>query len=757
MSMKTRPAGVRALIALVAVAGLVASGCSRDGGSETETPVDGGSDTEPPRTAPFEDDPTEPATSTEGPGDANQAGAEPAGPVSLEPRLAFISNMDRGAEIVVWSATDARERLLTDNYSDDGDPAWSPDGTRMAFVSDRAGSYNIFVVNADGSNPMQITDDEYRESRLAWSPDGTRIAYVRSTHDDFYGYRYGDPFFGSWDQDFDIFVIDADGSHPVRVTHDDYRELAPVWSPDGTRIAYTRDRDPDHSDDELEIIVVGSYGDDPVKLTDDGSDPVWSPDGTRIAYDGPYSRTIHVAEPDGSDSKKLVEGTDPNWSPDGALIAFSSDQHPTSSAEDVAGASGGAALTESTTRLEEGIPPEETYEIYVIGADGENLVQLTDRGGDKFRPVWSPDGTRILYTDWGGREIHVMNADGVGSRLVAENVLDPVWSPDGSGIAYTRYEVRQGPDLGYDLFIVNADGSDLRLLADSGIDPAWSPDGTRIAYSSTGKIMVANADGSGARQLSDPESGPYIQPAWSPDATRIAYNRGRHNRASTYVMDADGANQTRLTEDSSERRDFHWSPDGTRIVFNLGNANQTKEYLAIINADGTGLVSFAPDDADVLEHYDEVTYTSERCPRWSPDGTRIAYVNALDAWVDDPEIWTMDADGSNKVQLTDNPHYDGCPRWSPDGTQILYDGSRGEDYDIFEIFVMDANGTNHRLLSEDGASPAWSPDGSQIAFISDRDGDWEIFVMDADGSNQTQLTFNNDDDLGPVWFPLADE
>jgi len=101
----------------------------------------------------------------------------------------------------------------------------------------------------------------------------------------------------------------------------------------------------------------------------------------------------------------------------------------------------------------------------------------------------------------------------------------------------------------------------------------------------------------------------------------------------------------------------------------------------------------------------------------------------------------MDADASNRTRLTKSGN-DIEPFWSPDGEHIVFTSDRDGNPNIY---IMDADGSNVTLLTDgpgNDNNPSWSPDGDRIAFSSDRDGDWEIYVMDADGSNTIQLTHN---------------
>lgn len=247
------------------------------------------------------------------------------------------------------------------------------------------------------------------------------------------------------------------------------------------------------------------------------------------------------------------------------------------------------------------------------------------------------------------------------------------------------------------------------------------------------EVFSINPDGTGETVLTDHPARDG-DPSFSPDGTKIAFESFRSGGSEVWVMNADGTGLTQLTFNGvPEDRGTSWSPDGSRIAYHttefLAGAGHSSFEIMTMNADGT----------------DKVRLTNnlfqDSLPSWSPDGTQIAFNSFRDG---DHEIYVMDVDGTNQTRLTFSPGEDAHPMWSPDGTQIAFHSRRTGTLDIF---VMDADGSNvRRLTHTDDAHeffPVWSPDGTQITFTGwTAAAGFEVYVMDADGSNITRVTFN---------------
>ena len=259
--------------------------------------------------------------------------------------------------------------------------------------------------------------------------------------------------------------------------------------------------------------------------------------------------------------------------------------------------------------------------------------------------------------------------------------------------------------------------------------PSWSPDGTKIAFNSdkdeqNSDIYIMNVDGSNPTRLTDNPADDG-DPSWSPDGDRVVFHSNRDGNWEVYTMNADGSDQARLTNEPANDLGPSWSPDGTRILFGSNRDGNWEIYT--MNVDGSNQTRLTENTTDV------------GAPSWSPDGTKIAFTSDRDG---NPEVYVMNEDGSDQIRLTFNSDRDQRPSWSPDGQKIAFASNRDGNW---EIYTMNADGSDQTRLTNEPARDrwaCWSPDGRRIVFESDRNFDMEVYVMEADGSNPVNLTNN---------------
>ncbi len=301
-----------------------------------------------------------------------------------------------------------------------------------------------------------------------WSCDGSKIVFASN--------RSGN---------LDIFTMKPDGTDVTNITKTSWPETDPTYSPDGTKIAYASEQ---HGDFDIMVMKAdGSNASDPLHLTtsvDYEVGPSWSPDGTKIAYQksstGSQSDIFVVSATTPDSIAKITNSsgfeTTPDWGP----------------------ASTG-----------------ETF-IYTMKADGTDpqKVTLPITGG---YPAWSPDASRIVFSDKG--DLFTIMPDGRGlAQLTADHNntgtdIEPSWSPDGTKMVYVGVD-SQGRSS---IYTVNVEGGTGLFNVTKGTadrSPVWSPSGTRIAFVRNGNIYSIKPDGTDLKVIKDTAPDRFISLDW---------------------------------------------------------------------------------------------------------------------------------------------------------------------------------------------------------------------------------------------------
>lgn len=375
-----------------------------------------------------------------------------------------------------------------------------------------------------------------------------------------------------------------------------------------------------------------------------------------------------------------------------------------------------ASLTSSALILRRG-QTAVSGRIQIADAEGLSVAFVPD--------AWLADTTK--YELIVSESIRDRDGEALGARMTVEFVTQE-FSADIGPIAFQIWHGRQPGDVEYggSSIYVLENSKEMRLSGPNTRDvcPSWSPDGLKIAFlrsppnGPVERVHVMQRDGSDIKVLAPIDGG---CPAWSPDGSRLAFagspSLGRENSGlqlvmdGIYVMNADGSNLFKVTDQPASGHAPSWSPDGRRIAF-------------------TGL------------------YCVNYCGVSIPDSDTTFVIT-------DTDITIVNADGSSLTRLALGSDDHG-PAWSPDGTTIAFSRVLAE---LSGIYAMKPDGSNLRKLMSEGGGTAlsghsWSPDGKMIAFLSGRDGNHlDLYVMNADGSGIRRLTNSAENRAWPSWSP----
>lgn len=607
-------------------------------------------------------------------------------------QVVYTTLAPQGWDVFLYEASSGIVRSLAAHAALDYDPTFSPDGNWIVFTSERRGNPDLWTINSDGDSlPILLTPGDSMQDAAAFSPDGRTIAFVDTR-----------------DGNAEIYVMPFQPNHPEsafrqarNLTRSPRGDFRPAFSPDGRKIAFCSDRGvpfrSGYPDSEIararglpeetpwpvggDIYVMDVFGSDPIRLTDandwDGS-PAWSIDGQTIYF---YSERdglpfIWRMNADGTDQRRLGPEGPPGFSPtvmnDGRVAYFTpvmrGDEPDLSSWRVVSvGADGNDLRTQGPLdrdcrgpRFRPGTGDLICYgnsqsqshgaywETALMRATGQrNRVQLPDRTLDvqalhRHFPAFSPDGREIASA------VMVSGIDAEGTRLIT--------APMDGGVGREFYR----PDQ-YDWQLGLGWAGDLIVF---GAGPAFAPVTARV------DIWKVRRDGSEAVNLTPNSNANDAWPDFSPDGQRIVFRSGRDGNFEIYMMDADGGNVRRLTNDPGLDTMPAFSPKGNQIAFSSNRDGEYRHtdfdiYLLDLTADG---------DPGQLRRLTQ-TAGPDMHVHFSPDGEWIVYTSKRGGFNDELELSFIEpgqtygelfaqrlSDGF-VVRLTHNKWEDGPVAW----------------------------------------------------------------------------------------------
>jgi len=510
---------------------------------------------------------------------------------------------------------------------------WSRDGKWIAFNDngiqepekrEKKGIQGIYVVSSEGGKPKKVHEN-YRSARvinyrMSFSPDAKSLA------------------FSSVDRETDeqhIYTIPVDGGVPRKLA--DARAREPVFSPEGTMIAYVEDKEAGGAGGAL--WAVPAQGGTPKLVAEAkmASSPIWSPEGDMIAFvdkqdktaqlhiipveqDGkPAGEKITIGAPEGIQEVDYLAG----WTPDNKI---------------------GTVLIK---KIEFGL--------YTVPAEGGRATEVV-HGGYPVLPRFSPDGKHIFHFNnsddpnggWQSLAIAVVPAEGGPVKVLPieteEKMTIPGWgggnriSPDGKSIVFSG-KTPKDQGLHFHIWTLPVDGGKPERLTESPAEctdmfPCWSPDGKSIVFvrtranknnaglfSETNIYIVDRTGGEPKRVTSESEHVVPCPIAWSPDGKLLAYYSMFENmfepviRGGTINVIPVNGGEPRVigkVQGIQVNKELAWSPDSKRIAFNGSTDDKVIKVISL-------------NDGNIVDIETDLSNTTIYHLDWSPDGKKLVF------------------------------------------------------------------------------------------------------------------------------------
>ena len=379
------------------------------------------------------------------------------------------------------------------------------------------------------------------------------------------------------------------------------------------------------------------------------------------------------------------------------------------------------------------------WDIYLQRVTGQRVINLTrDTATDDTQPSYSPDGTRIAFrSERDGGGIFVMEATGESVRRLAHFGYHPAWSPDGRSllVSTARVDFPEDRASSSELWAVDVESLEKRLVWDGdAVQASWSPNGFRVAYWGLdgGRKGVWTIPAKGGTPLPVPSSSVDWNPVWAPDGKHLYFVSDRDGPVGLWRLPIG----ERTGSSSSEPEPISlpavyaahpsFSSDGRRLAF-VSRIRRANIYRAAFDGSVLGDITPVTSGSQWAGHQDI-----------SPDGEWLTFVSRN---TNGENISIVRRDGSGQRQLTVARGKNRYPRWSPDGTRIAFASGRGENSIDLWAIQRDGNGLQRltHTTSFHEIFPSWSPDGSRIAYFAFGQGRGSSYIVDIDSGEREAL------------------
>ena len=521
---------------------------------------------------------------------------------------------------------------------------------------------SLWTLPATGGDAKRLTDITHDVRQPVWSPDGTKIAY-----------------FAFIDGGYDLWVVNADGSEPRQLTRGAFDDREPVWSPDGTKIAFSSDRKNTYPSYDIWVIDIDS--ENITEVTDDKYEnrmPIWTPDGSAISYTSHHDATYGIwtasLKGDVKLEKEAATSLSPMlWTNDNKLLYVEETS------------SNGTVMKLDDTV----ITTQEVVFEFKSNLSKDNQFYYVSDGKIRRRAI---DNIEQVDTIPLNAKLARLNPQYHHNKrdLTAKadkpvlGVMRPSLSPDGKKAAFVA--------LG-DIYIKEIGKQAVKFTDDHYMeaDVSWSPDGQYLVYSSDKggdmmQIWIHDIHSGKARQLTHLDTQP-LGATWSPDGKSIAFINvdAMWGEASIDVIDIASGDTTFATKRLKQPGKPSWSPDSKMLAVPMSLA-YSKSFR-----EGTNQIYMLPLDGS--EPYWRVPIENMSIdtrggagPVWSPDGSKMAAVYGGEL-----NVWPVSKDGTllgpPRVMDSDIAH---SPSWSGDSKTLLYQSNdKLKTVDIFSGEITD--------------------------------------------------------------------